>query len=346
MDTRFIDVHHHILPKVYRDGMTEVGVDKAGGKPFREWTPEDSLELMDKNGIESAICSISEPAVYPAVFADKQKGRALARKTNEFMADMIRDYPGRFGAFAVLPLPDVEGALEEMEYALDVLHLDGVGFVSNYQDEYLGNHLFDEIFDEMQKRGAVGYVHPSVPPKNFVRPEFMPLDFFEEFCFCTTRAATNLILSGTMQRCPDVKLFFSHMGGTFPYLRWRLTACTTASVQNPNLPITAEQRAAWASLDKPFYEYMSQYYYDIALSSHDIAYHALETINPEHVCYGSDSFFASPWLTAYGAEGLERQYGNDPNKFYSIARGNAEKLFPRFQGNAARLFPRPSGFEK
>lgn len=346
MDIRFIDVHHHILPQVYRDGLKEVGIDKSGGKPFRNWVPDDSLELMERQGIETAICSISEPAVYPVYYIDPEKACALARKTNEAMAAMIQKYPGRFGAFAVLPMPDVDGALREMEYALDVLKLDGVGFVSNYHDDYLGNTIFDEIFAEMQKRKAVGYIHPSTPPKDFVRPQFTPLDYFEEFTFCTTRAATNLILSGTMERCPDVKLFFSHMGGVLPYLRWRLSACTAAAVENNNLPLRAEHRAAYGSLTKPFYKYMEQYYYDIALSSQDIAYHALESINPQHVCYGSDAFFATPWLSEYGKEGLIRQYGNDREKYYAIARGNAEKLFPRFAKKAQQIFPLAEGFNK
>ncbi len=340
----FIDVHHHILPQVYRDGLKDVGIDKSGGKPFRNWTPEDSLELMERQNIATAICSISEPAVYPVCEIDIQKARTLARKTNEAMAEMIQKYPSKFGAFAVLPLPDVDDALQEIEYALDVLKLDGIGFVSNYHDEYLGNKLFDEIFAELQKRKAVAYVHPSVPPKNFVRPQFMPLDYFEEFTFCTTRAATNLILSGTMERCPDVKLFFSHMGGVFPYLRWRLTACHAAAVENPNLPLSAEQRKAYESLQKPFYEYMAQYYYDIALSSQNISYYALEQINPCHVCYGSDAFFATPWLSEYGEEGLLRRYGNDREKYYAIARGNAEKVFPRFAEKAQTIFPKGNGF--
>lgn len=346
MDIRFIDVHHHILPQVYREGLQDVGIDESGGKPFQNWVPEDSLALMERQGIETAICSISEPAVYPVHFIDPQKARTLARKTNEAMAEMILKYPGKFGAFAVLPLPDVEGALAEIEYALDVLKLDGIGFVSNYHDEYLGNTLFNEIFVEMQKRKAVGYVHPSVPSKDFVRPAFTPLDYFEEFTFCTTRAATNLILSGTMERCPDVKLFFSHMGGVLPYLRWRLTACMAAAIENQNLPLRVEHRAAYECLTKPFYEYMAQYYYDIALSSNEIAYYALEKINPNHVCYGSDAFFATPWLSEFGKEGLLRQYGQDREKYYAIARGNAEKLFPRFARKAEKVFPVKSGFER
>ena len=343
---QFIDVHHHILPQVYRDGLKEEGIEKSGGKPFRNWVPEDSLELMERQGIATAICSISEPAVYPVCDISIPKARDLARKTNESMAEMMQKYPGKFGAFAVLPLPDVEGALEEMEYALDVLKLDGVGFVSNYHDDYLGNNVFDEIFAEMQKRKAAGYVHPSVPPKNFVRPQYTPLDYFEEFTFCTTRAASNLILSGTMERCPDIKLFFSHMGGTFPYLRWRLTACHAATLENPNLPLTPEHRKAYESLTKPVSEYMSMYYYDTALASHDIAYHALEQINPNHVCYGSDAFFATPWLSEYGKEGLLREYGNDREKYYAIARGNAEKVFPRFANKSQSFFPMTEGFVK
>lgn len=143
----------------------------------------------------------------------------LVKNNSSIITFLDSSAPTNVLPFSNLLNRNAEGALREMEYALDVLKLDGVGFVSNYHDEYLGNTCFDEIFSEMQKRKAVGYVHPSCPPKNFVRPQFTPLDYFEEFTFCTTRAATNLILSGTMERCPDIKLFFSHMGGVFPYLR-------------------------------------------------------------------------------------------------------------------------------
>ena len=339
MAANFIDVHHHIIPEVYREGLKEFGIDKSGGMPLRAWTPEDSLELMEKNGIATAICSISEPAVYPILEKDKEKACALARRVNEFMAEMIRDYPGRFGAFALLPLPDVDSALREMEYAFDVLKLDGIGLLSNYRDEYLGNTLFNELFAELQKRKGAAYVHPSAPPANFVRPQFTPLDYVQEFTFCTARAATNLIASGTMQRCPDIKLFFSHMGGVFPYLRLRLTTTLAGARRNPRLPLNDEQRAALNSLEKPIYEYMAMYYYDTALSAHDVAFHAVETLDPTHICYGSDSFFAGPASTQYVAEGIMRQYAPDSAEYYAVARGNALKVFPRFKTSIEQDFP-------
>ncbi len=132
-----IDVHHHIIPPVYLEAMRRVGIaDPIPGVDYPDWDVQTTLAVMDRQGIATAIVSISEPGVY---FGNVALARDLARQINEFSARLVADHPQRFGAFAVLPLPDVEAALRELAYALDTLKLDGIGLLTNYRGTYLAS---------------------------------------------------------------------------------------------------------------------------------------------------------------------------------------------------------------
>lgn len=337
-----IDVHHHIVPPCYQKGLEACHISRSGGKSLPSWSVEASLTLMDQLEIQTAICSISEPALYPLVGFSPQEARAVARRTNEFMAELHQRYPQRFGAFALLPLPDVEASIEEALYALDILHLDGVGLLSNYQDQYLGNRIFEPLFAQLEKRQAIIYIHPSVPPIQVVRPEFVSVDYIQEFCFNTTRAAVNLIYSGTLERYPHIKPILSHMGGTLPYLRWRLHECFPGAIcaaerdQTPaeliaqrDLPIASYVSVAWDSLTKTPDAYLERFYYDTALAVDPINFDAVCDIAPEHVLFGSDAFYASKRQGQLFHAAIQSQF-TEASKQYTINRGNAQKLFPRF----------------
>src|SRR5574340_520520 len=158
-----IDVHHHILPPVYVSGLNRAGITSSGGRPIPEWDLQSTLALMDRHAITTAITSISEPGIY---FGDKAFTIDLAHRCNEFSAQLIRDYPQRFGAFAILPLPDIDAALKELEYALDTLKLDGVVLLSSVDGKYPGDPLFDELFTELNRRKSVIFLHPTDPTIN------------------------------------------------------------------------------------------------------------------------------------------------------------------------------------
>lgn len=329
MKNGFIDVHHHIIPDAYREALAEFGIEKSGGRTIGSWSPEMSLEHMETLGVEKAYCSLSEPALYPIVEKDPLAGRKKARMLNEYMEKLCEDYPARFGAFAVLPLPDVEGAIEEAKYALDVLKLDGVGMLSNYRNEFLGNRMFDKLFDELDKRKAVIYIHPSIPPDEnvFKRPEFVPYDYLQEFCFNTTRAATNLIFSGTLERCRHIKPILAHMGGTLPYISWRLNRCFPGNQKPEKTKQVLPEYIydGWCSLSKPIYEYFGRFYYDAALSCHDIAFAAVEKLAPNHTLFGSDSFYASLDSAEKFVQEIDAYHTGDA--YENIKRANAIKLF-------------------
>jgi len=184
-----IDVHHHILPPEYISALATLGITASGGRPLPAWNVQNTLELMDRYAIATAITSISEPGIY---FGDRLFARDLARRCNEFSAQLIRRYPQKFGAFAILPLPDIDAALRELEYALDTLQLDGVVLLSSIDGTYLGDPLFDELFAELDRRKATVFLHPAVPAINATLKLDLP-PFLVEFVFDSTRAVTNLV---------------------------------------------------------------------------------------------------------------------------------------------------------
>ena len=218
MEPHRIDVHHHILPPDY---VATVGDDRigplilAGRTP--EWTPAMSVEAMDRNGIATAVTSISAPGLW---FGDNEESVRLARLCNEYAASIRRDHPGRFGVFASLPLPDVDASLAEIEYALDTLGADGIGLLTSYGDRYPGDPAFAPVFDELDRRGAAVYFHPTNAPCSQCLPEIPAATL--DFPFDTTRAVVSLLYSGTFARCRDIRFIFSHAGGTVPFLAERI----------------------------------------------------------------------------------------------------------------------------
>lgn len=155
-----IDVHNHIIPSEYLRELAGIGITDSLGRSFPEWSAEKTLAVMDANGIRAAVTSISSPGVY---FGDAPFARRAARLCNEVSAQLVSDYPARFGAFATLPLPDAASSLDELSYALDTLRLDGVVVLSNIAGTYVGDERYETLYAELDRRHAVAYVHPTDP---------------------------------------------------------------------------------------------------------------------------------------------------------------------------------------
>jgi len=309
-----IDVHHHILPKEYVNAASRYGIGEAGGFAFPTWSADAALSLMDRAGIGTAITSISAPGVH---FGDNAEARALARRCNEISARLVSDYPSRFGAFAVLTLPDVDGSLEELSYALDTLRLDGVVLFTSVGDRYLGDEAFDDLFAELNRRKAVVFVHPTLPPSQVLRIS-LPAAIIE-YVFDTTRAIANLIFSGTLERYPDISMIFSHAGGTAPYLAERLSAEKVI----PKLRERAPQGAI---------AYLKRLYYDTAISTSRPALSALrEVADPSHILFGSDYPYLPEPLIHESVRGLEEYREFSSKTRTAIERENALALFPRLR---------------
>jgi predicted TIM-barrel fold metal-dependent hydrolase len=306
-----IDVHFHYLSPEYREKM----IDAVGGSPdgfaAPQWSAESTLAMMDRMGIATGMLSVSSPGVH---FGNDAKARVLARSVNEFAARTMTDHRGRFGGFASLPLPDVDGALEEIAYALDTLKLDGVVMLTNFNGVYLGDKRLDPVFDELNRRGAVVFIHPTSPicwqqsALGYPRPMI-------EFTFDSTRAVVNLIFSGTTARCPKVRFIVPHAGGTLPFLARRIGMFGRGVAGG--IPVPAE-------------EHLRKLYYDLAGSPGSNAIGPLlEMTERSHILYGSD-YVHTPEavVSAHLAELLSSKLLS-PDDFRAIGRNNALAMFPQ-----------------
>ena len=312
-----IDVHHHIIPPVYREAMRRAGItDPIPGVDYPDWDVQTTLAVMDRQGIATAIVSISEPGVN---FGNLALARDLARQINEFSARLVADHPQRFGAFAVLPLPDVNAALRELEYALDTLKLDGIGLLTNYRGTYLGDDTLDALFAELNRRQVVAFIHPSTPPSKD-QPTFGLPPSLYEFTFDTTRMVANLLYSGTLDRYSNLRLILSHAGGTVPYLTKRLTF-------GPTIGSYLKARAPQNLIAS-----LRQLYYDVAMSASSYTLPSLQAlVDPSHILFGSDYPFMPEPGVADNVAGLADYDGFDQQAQWMIERENALALFPRLQ---------------
>src|SRR5262245_60395610 len=208
-----IDVHHHHTPPPYLAALTARNIQG----PVRDWTPEKSLADMDKAGVATALTSITTPALR---FLDDADARKVARECNDYSAKLAADSKGRFGMFAAMPMPYVEGTLHQIAYALDTLKADGIALLTSYGDKWLGDPAFAPVMEELNRRKAVVYTHPTTANccGNLI-PD-VP-DGIIEWGTDTTRTIASLVFSGTAAKLRDVRLIFSHGGGTLPFLTER-----------------------------------------------------------------------------------------------------------------------------
>lgn len=309
-----IDVHHHLIPPAFVKAMHERGRDEVAGAKLPSWTPERSIENMDVHGIATAILSLSAPGVN---FGGPLQARDLARACNEFAAETVSRYPGRFGSFAVLPMPFTADACREAIYALDELHADGVVLLGSTDGYFLGDDRFEELMSELDRREAVVFVHPNLHDTSTELGLSTP-GFLVEFLCDTTRAATNLIFSGTLERYRKIRWILAHAGGFLPYIAWRLSLANGM----PEMVLKAPRGVL---------HYVRNFYYDTALSPSPYALAALrELVEPKQILFGSDYPFAPAVVTGLQTKSLAELTVIPDDVKAGIARTHALELFPRF----------------
>jgi predicted TIM-barrel fold metal-dependent hydrolase len=311
---RRIDVHQHIVPPAYAAWLRARGVQDAGGRELPAWSAEEALGVMDQHEIATAILSVSTPGVrLDPSERGAAEARAMARRVNEFAAQTARDHPGRFGFFATLTLPDVDGALAELEHAFGVLGAAGVILLANTHGRYLGDPADEPLLAELDRRRAVVFVHPSVLPGPAV-PGVPP--FAADFLLDTTRAAYRLVQSGAVRRHANLKIILSHAGGFVPYASHRLMAA-----------LLAEGGRSPADL----LENLQSFYFDTALSGSPAALPSLLAFaKPGHVLFGSDWPYAPTMAVSYFTGQLDAYAALDANGHAAIDRTSAMALFPQF----------------
>jgi predicted TIM-barrel fold metal-dependent hydrolase len=299
-----IDVHHHISPPVSVDALKKAKLDSP---PVNSWTPQRSLDDMDKAGVATAITSPTQPAIG---FLGAQDAAAVARASNEYARKLAQEHPGRFGVFALLPMPHVDETLKEIEYAFDVLKVDGVAFLTSYGARHLGDPAFAPVMDELQRRKAAAYSHPENPEccRNLAGVPPVVIEFGTD----TTRTIASLIFSGTSKRCPDVNFIFSHAGGTVTALTERFAV---QLIRNPAFK-------SWTT--EAVMGELRRFHYDTAQAANPIAMAALtKMVQTSQIVFGSDY----PYRTSQEhVSGLAEIFGADDLK--KIERDNALRMMP------------------
>jgi 6-methylsalicylate decarboxylase len=303
-----IDVHHHIVAPAYLAAVKRAKLDNP---PMANWTVEKSLDDMDKAGTATSIASPMPPQVG---FLPPGEAARVARESNEWARQLATDHPGRYGVFAMLPMPNVDESLKEIEYAFDTLKVDGVGVMTNYNDKWLGYPEFAPVFEELNRRKAVVYTHP-MSPACCVNVVAGVSDGTVEWGADTTRTLTNLIFSGASARYKDINFIFSHGGGVLTAVaeRLRIQMVTTPPYLGK---VTREM------VDHE----LNRFYYDTAQVSNEVTIQALAKLVPvTQIVFGTDY----PYRT--GAEhvaGLATRFGKED--LAAIERGNAARILPNW----------------
>ncbi len=302
-----LDLHAHVIPEEYRSLLP--ALPDGSAYPLPPATLESLLDTMARYSIDGAVISTGPPG---ASVEDIGLAKTLARVANETIAGIVRADPARFAGLALLPLPDVDASLAELDHALDVLGLDGVALFTNVAGVYLGDSRWDALFAELDRRGAYVFIHPvhaSYPPPLPAWPIWL-----HEFPFDTTRAIVNLIYSGTFERCPSIRFQLAHLGGTALYLAHRIASLADRE------PSLAEQAPAGAL------EYLRRLHYDTGLSNNRIAMAStLAAVPLSQVVFGTDW----PYAALPSADDPAPDLGLEAEDRASVDGLNAAVLVPR-----------------
>ncbi|MBB5168519.1 amidohydrolase family protein [Mycobacterium sp. AZCC_0083] len=309
-----VDIHHHLIPDFYR-AATEHDGQSVGGVLPATWSQANALSFMDDAGIDVAIASISAPGVH---LGDDAAALSLARRCNDYLAEMVRGRPDRFGGFAILPLPDVDTALGELTRALDELGLDGVVLMTNALGLYLGEPQYRPLFQELQRRGAVVFIHPTMSPDPSSHRLGFP-DSLLDFPVDTARTVAQMHFNGVFAANPDVKFVLSHAGGVVPYLARRFAVIDEMAV----IPDDDQSRGSAADTFR-------RLYWDTALAWSDPTLHTLRAVaGLDHVLYGSDYPYLRRDIAIRGRGELENSAELSDSERAAILHGAALTLLPR-----------------
>jgi predicted TIM-barrel fold metal-dependent hydrolase len=303
-----IDVHYHIGQRRRADSK---GKSKMGR--FGDWTPEGAIEDMDRGGVAVGMLSAAAGGGLPQ-----------PRMWNETAAKLASDFPGCFGLLAALPMADVDASLKEIEYSTSTLKADGFGIITSYGDAWLGDSKFRPVFEELNRRKAVVFVHPTDAPccmpasLTYFKP---PMNgSWLEWPMHTARTIFSLMVNGTLRQLPDLKFIFAHSGGVMPLFVDRLIGMGTAENFGPDVITTLFPEGIEAELKRCYFE--------IAQGFAPLNILGLKRMVPaSHILFGSDYPFFMPSLPAKGLADLKLP----ADEQRAIEKGNAAGLFPQWK---------------
>src|ERR1700677_1818815 len=308
-----VDVHAHFLPEVYVQALDRAGLKTLdGGFPVPQWSAEAAIEMMDRQGIATAMMSLSSPSAHFRPPAERPR---LVAEVNDAGAALVGSHPGRFGYFATLPMPDIAASLAELRRAFDQLGADGVVLMTNTDGVYLGSPAFAPIFAELNRRQATLFLHPTSPACFEALALGRPAPLLE-FPLDTTRTIVDLIYTRTLQTHPDIKVIVPHGGAALPALVARIAAFA-------GVPFIAPRPTSEAEV----FETLERLYYDVALSAHPVPFAALRRIAPiTQILFGSDWPFTPEPGVARNIHQLTQANALTEAEARAVARENAERV--------------------
>ena len=310
METQRIDVHHHIASPSWLQAAQRIGVDDP---VIANWSAQKSLDDMDTADVATAVLSANVPQARPLA---RDSAVRIARESNEYAKELATSHPGRFGVFAMLPLPHIDESLREIAYALDTLRADGVGILTNYGDKWLGYSYFEPIWEELNRRQATVYTHPADANCCVNLVEGVPPTAVE-WGADTTRTIVSLIVSGTSRKYRDINWIFSHGGGGLTAFAERLLV---QMVKTPPYQGRLTREMVQGELN--------HFHYDTAQVSLAGTLAALAKLVPvSQILYGTDF----PYRTAAEhATGVDVLFDEADRR--RVNRDNALRILPRLGG--------------
>jgi predicted TIM-barrel fold metal-dependent hydrolase len=312
---RRIDVHHHVLPPAFMADLKRQGIAWTGGPVLFDWNVPIALEMMERQGIATAIAS-AVPSVH---WGDQKSANHFARVSNDYLAEIVRKDPAHFGGLGTLPLPDVAESLGEVRRIYDELKMDGLILFSSQANTYLGDPSYEELYQELDRRRAVALIHPTTAPPGATVPKITVPWGIVEFVADTSRAVANLLYNGVLERYPNIRFIVSHAGGFVPYIALRM------ALSGDHLPGMKD------NIPKGTLHYLKRLYYDTTLSTSEQVLAALgEFVPTSQVLFGSDYPLVPEEVVRLERSMLETSNVLDDAARSAIDRDNALALFPRF----------------
>ena len=304
-----IDVHHHVSPPTWLDAVKSM---KKDNPPMANWSVQKTLDDMDKGGVATAITSPTTPQLFGL---DKTVAARVARESNEYCKKLESDHKGRFGTFAMLPFPHVDECLAEIAYAFDTLKVDGIGCMTSYGDKWLGYAEFEPVWEELNRRKATVYTHPTTANccVNLVRG----IDgAYLEFGIDTTRSIFSVIFSGSSQKNKDINWIWSHGGGALTAFADRFLV---QAISRP--PYAGKITRATVEGE------LNRFYYDTAQVANTVTLSAMAQLMPiSQIVYGTDFPYRNAAEHTKGVTAFFR--GKDLD---AVDRENALRLIPRLK---------------
>lgn len=318
---RRIDVHQHAILPEYVKALERSGIVESGRQGYHQkemvFTPDSVVQVASELGMEHAVLiSFSRSGIH---HGNDENARYLTQVTNDAMAQLVSNTNKKFGFYGILPLPDLNDAMKQMEYALDTLHADGLAFASNQNGVYIGDTAYEELYAEMNRRSVVAMIHPVRAPYSW---RLNPGADIPEFLFDTTRAAITLIYNGVLVRYPNIKWILAHAGGTLPYVSERMAVLRGEGDSGEEF---AKRVPGGYSTG------IKDFYYDVAIAGSEAVIGSLTAIiDPSHIVYGSDWPYVPKRLIAEQVINFGQMPQFSGDRLEVMERKNSLRLFKRF----------------